>query len=725
MNKMSFSSYEARELVEYLPEALLLEDEEGRIMDLNRDACQLLGYSRDELLHRDVEKIVPEDRPVFEPDQIEQATRKNSPINTVNIGKDGTQIPVELRGRIMEVDGKKQILVSIRDISERKKAEIELRESKERYEKYFEELGDAIYITRLQGEKAGRIMDVNSTAVEQSGYSREELIGMNIMDDLAPDEPEGMSYDEVIAKLDRGEIVSFTEKKIGKGGSEYWTEVVVTPTVHDGKPATLSINRDITERKTYVEKLRAVEEFSQKIKLTENKGSLYDLAVKGVEEALGYGTYSICEKRGETIKIVRIRGEYMEASKGREMPIEGEGLIPAACRKGKPIYVEDVRDDERYVQGIPSPGSEFVIPLQVEGEMYGALDFENEHSSAFAERDRELMEILASQIAIGLQGIRRLELYDDQRGKLRKLHGAVDQLQQEDSEKGLAQTAVEAAEEMLDFELSALSLVEGDYLVPKANTTDLEAGNAREFATGEGIAGKTVEEGKTIWGDDVRNFPEAKPAEKSYRAFISVPIGEVGVFQIISEEVGSFDDRDVELAEILAGHLSEEIQRIRLEEELRRQAIRDPLTGLYNRRYFNETLKKEVEKAERHSRPVAFLMVDIDHFKEINDRYSHQTGDEVLKEVAMVLRNNVRGADTVVRYGGDEFLIMMPDTDGESEHVVSRLKDNLEEWSKNNDLLDSELTLAMGATHWSSDQKRNVEEALEEADRKMYEDKNS
>ncbi|MBS3789226.1 GGDEF domain-containing protein, partial [Candidatus Bipolaricaulota bacterium] len=138
---------------------------------------------------------------------------------------------------------------------------------------------------------------------------------------------------------------------------------------------------------------------------------------------------------------------------------------------------------------------------------------------------------------------------------------------------------------------------------------------------------------------------------------------------------------------------------------------------------FNETLSKEVERSERYSRPIAFLMIDVNRFKEINDRYSHQTGDEVLKEVAKLLKDNIREVDTVVRYGGDEFLIMLPETDGESSYTVTRLREKLEEWNRNSDLLDFPLTLAIGSTHWSPEQDREVEKALKEVDEKMYEDK--
>ncbi len=306
---------------------------------------------------------------------------------------------------------------------------------------------------------------------------------------------------------------------------------------------------------------------------------------------------------------------------------------------------------------------------------------------------------------------------------MRHLHDAVDELQQQNTEDEVLQTAVDVAESMLDFRFCDISLVEGDYIVPKASTNGLASGESVPFEVGEGITGKTIKKGETIWGDDVRNHPEAKPTNDNFRAFISVPIGDLGNFQVISEEAGAFDEEDVELAEILADHLQEEIKRVRLEEDLREQAIHDPLTDLYNRRYFNETLGEEVERCKRYNKSLAFLMADVNRFKEINDRYTHQTGDEVLREVAALLQENVRDADTVVRYGGDEFLVMMTQTGEGVETTVNRLKKALKDWNRESDLIDFPLTLAMGVSHWSPKQKRDVEDALKEADEKMYEDK--
>jgi len=102
----------------------------------------------------------------------------------------------------------------------------------------------------------------------------------------------------------------------------------------------------------------------------------------------------------------------------------------------------------------------------------------------------------------------------------------------------------------------------------------------------------------------------------------------------------------------------EEIHR--LQDSLREEAIRDPLTGLYNRRFLNEVLPRELVRAEREQRPVGVLMADIDHFKKINDTYGHPAGDRVLRELSSLLRSRTRAGDFSCRFGGEEFIVVMP-----------------------------------------------------------------
>ena len=97
------------------------------------------------------------------------------------------------------------------------------------------------------------------------------------------------------------------------------------------------------------------------------------------------------------------------------------------------------------------------------------------------------------------------------------------------------------------------------------------------------------------------------------------------------------------------------------EARLRELSVRDPLTGLFNRRYLEETLEREIQRALRSGAPIGVIMIDVDHFKHINDRRGHAAGDEVLQQIAALVAGNVRACDIACRYGGDEFLLVLPD----------------------------------------------------------------
>lgn len=154
-------------------------------------------------------------------------------------------------------------------------------------------------------------------------------------------------------------------------------------------------------------------------------------------------------------------------------------------------------------------------------------------------------------------------------------------------------------------------------------------------------------------------------------------------------------------------------------ELVRLQSFADPLTEVYNRRALDEIARRFISRARRLNKPLTFMMADIDRFKEVNTRYGHLMGDFVLTEVAIILKRSVRGSDAVVRYGGDEFLVILADTNSQGgQVVVDRISKFLAEWNAAEHLKNFELALSIGLTESSED--KTLDGLLDEADQAMY-----
>lgn len=122
------------------------------------------------------------------------------------------------------------------------------------------------------------------------------------------------------------------------------------------------------------------------------------------------------------------------------------------------------------------------------------------------------------------------------------------------------------------------------------------------------------------------------------------------------------DDLDEALATTLMNNVALSISSVRLRQALEFQAVRDPLSGLFNRRYMEEVLARELQRSARHARPLSFLLLDIDHFKEFNEKHGHDAADALIRELARLLERSFRAEDIPCRYGGDEMVVIMPDT---------------------------------------------------------------
>jgi eukaryotic-like serine/threonine-protein kinase len=138
--------------------------------------------------------------------------------------------------------------------------------------------------------------------------------------------------------------------------------------------------------------------------------------------------------------------------------------------------------------------------------------------------------------------------------------------------------------------------------------------------------------------------------------------GELGILLLTAGFADVYGESEVQLAAMLAAQAMTAYERAQLFAQVQELAIADDLTGIPNRRHFFELAGRDVASAQRHGHPLAALMIDIDHFKLVNDSYGHATGDDVIREVAQRLAAQLRGTDIVGRYGGEEFAVILSQT---------------------------------------------------------------
>ena len=149
-------------------------------------------------------------------------------------------------------------------------------------------------------------------------------------------------------------------------------------------------------------------------------------------------------------------------------------------------------------------------------------------------------------------------------------------------------------------------------------------------------------------------------------------------------------------------------------------SVTDPLTGLYNRRHFEDNLEREFLRASRYNNELSFAIIDIDFFKKVNDTYGHSAGDYVLKEVAYLILQNLRKTDMVFRYGGEEFTIIITETPIERAVVpLERLRKAVEEYPFNHNGQKIQVTISVGVSEVSK-KIETVNQLFEDADKALY-----
>ncbi|MFC1544153.1 diguanylate cyclase [Gemmatimonadota bacterium] len=410
--------------------------------------------------------------------------------------------------------------------------------------------------------------------------------------------------------------------------------------------------------------------------------------VDNLKHALGahFGYVMLYDEEEGYLTFGAASGIELEALDGFRIE-PGTGVTGRVFTSGKPVLVTDVSLDPDYIAVSEDVVSELAVPILVQGKAIGVLNFESDRPDAFSKDDLRLASIIAAQIGTALQ---HALAYEEARAHLKELEllnqvtqaiGTIEDMQD------LLDTIANKIHEVFETNVVGILLREpgGMRLEVKAAAGDRhEHVGDLDLHLGKGITGAAAKEGKTVYVPDVTRDARYVPADPRIRSELAVPLTSedevIGILNLESMKVDAFPEEDRRVIEIVATQTAQILGKAMLYDRLATMAITDGLTGLFNHRHFFMRLEAEFKRSVRYSYPLSLIMVDIDFFKEFNDRHGHMQGDHALRQVAELIMHAVRETDVVARYGGEEFTAILPLChESTALEVAERLRQTVEQ----------------------------------------------
>jgi len=493
----------------------------------------------------------------------------------------------------------------------------------------------------------------------------------------------------------------------------------------------------LQRQKQQLEALRqATLELTAHLDLSTLLNSLVRRAVEIVDADAG-GFYLYEPEHDHLVRVVSL-GEHA-------LPLgliirRGEGLSGRVLQSREPLLVSDYRHWEGRLTNLPQESEVYAViglPVQWGEEFLGVLNVATYRERSFSQEEVNLLNLFALQAAIAIRNTRILENERRQRRRAEALAKVNAALTSSLELKPLLQRVLEAATEaipaadrgsvlLLDAERGEL-VIEALY-----GYTDPRIYEMR-FPREAGYAAKALREERPILIPDARADDEVRydgeiAEVRAVRSAIAAPMflhdHPVGVITLdCTRETRAFTAEDLALLKAFADQAALAIHNARLYEREKHLAITDDLTGIYNRRYALQLAEREIERARRYRRSLAMILADIDHFKRVNDTYGHLVGDEVLHELAQRCQRQLRDFDILGRYGGEEFLIVLPEANAEAAlGVAERLRRAIAETPFNGGDRSIQVTLSLGVVAFTQDHP-DLNEWLKQVDAALYQAK--
>jgi diguanylate cyclase (GGDEF)-like protein/PAS domain S-box-containing protein len=364
----------------------------------------------------------------------------------------------------------------------------------------------------------------------------------------------------------------------------------------------------------------------------------------------------------------------------------GQGLTEYVIRSRQPLLIRGNLQRELARRGIDmiltgwEPQGWLGVPLLLQEKVVGVMAVQSRQPERFDESHERVLVAVGSQAAIAIEKARLLQDAVRKTRQLTSLYevGKRTSALMSDADSLLPWIAEEAAR-LLRADAAGFRILQDGYLVLAGRTASAaEIMTETPIPVGQSLSGRIVASNEPIASSDISVDPRAnlerrqEAERKGYLGFLGIPMrlrGQpVGVLNVYARDSRHWSQADTDLLFAFADQAAIAMENTRLYQALRDQARMDSLTQVYNHGYLLECLRAFVDEGQT---PVSMIMLDVDHFKVYNDRYGHVSGDLVLKGIVQAIRQNIHRADVVGRWGGEEFGVLLPHTNGAKAQVVA------------------------------------------------------
>lgn len=423
-------------------------------------------------------------------------------------------------------------------------------------------------------------------------------------------------------------------------------------------------------------RLGVLEEASREIAESMDEIEIMQRTVRAVVNRFGYAEAAISLLVDEhQLEIAAIDGTEDIGFKPGYRQMVGEGIIGHTAETRAVYMTGDIETDPFYYSIGRRSGSAACVPMLSSGQLLGVLYVESVEKNAFVQDDVQTLETLVSHAVTAIQKARLFARTQTQLRAITTMQSVSQTILSSLELPDIFQSVVQLLKDNFNYTYVSIYMLQGDVLRLGAQAGYPEEMILYEIPVTSGITGRSVQTRLIQFVHNVAADPAFLRASNDIESEICVPLLKddqvLGVINVEAAPGHPLTDQDVALLTVLRGPILIAIENAHLHSKVKQLALTDGLTGLYNRRAFDEMLESEIERASRYQHPLTLVIIDMDNFKDYNDLWGHPAGDERLESVADLLHSNLRSPDIVARYGGEEFAMILPNTTKSSALVLA------------------------------------------------------